>query len=195
MKLPDLKEKILKDKRIFIIEGIAGAGKDTLQKKLKTYYEKKGFAVYDFCEEELLFSWKHFWIKNLDLLKIEYMHRVLDCCIDLIKDPNNLIILNRFHITYPLMAKFDKKAKEKYDLLITRLQNLPVHIFIGTLPSTKIEKRSAHNERKGKMWIAHRKKRLEHSGFKTLKQLYTSEQEKVFSAAKKQGINYSTFDI
>ena len=185
----------IKNKRIIIIEGIAGSGKSTFQKQFAQDYNKKGFLVYTFLEGELLFSWKHFWIKNIEKYRINYMHSLLDYCIELIKEnPKTIITLNRFHITYAIISKFDKQAKKQYELLIERLKKLPVHIFIGKLSESEIEKKKPHSERKG-IWKIHQQKRLENSKFDSLEELYTTEQKLVFTIAQKQGIPYTIFEL
>lgn len=185
----------IEDKKIIIIEGISGSGKDTFQKQLTDKYNKKGFLVYDFSEEELLFSWKHFWIKNIEKYRIDYMHSLLDYCIELIKkNPKTVIILNRFHITNAIISKFDKQIKKQYHFLIERLKKLPVHIFIGKLSEPEIEKKSLHSERKG-IWEIHQQKRIENSKFNSLQELYKAEQKAVFTIAQKQGIPYTIFEL
>lgn len=198
MRLESLNESmdLVRENRIFIIEGVAGSGKDTFVNILKKQLGEKGCLVYDFSEGELLFSWKHFWIKGIDILKIKYLHSLLDYCEELIKDnPKTTIIFNRFHITYPLVSKYNKEAKLLYDRLINRLQNLPVHIFIGILTKEDIEKRASHSERKDKIWGLHQQKRLKFKKVDSLLELYTKEQEEIFKMVQKQGIPYSFFGV
>ena len=179
--------------RIIIIEGIAGSGKDTFQKNLAEHSAKGGFIVYSFSEEELLFSWKHYWINNMESHRIRFLHSLLDYCEELIENPKVVVILNRFHITYAIFSKFEKKAKKLYDRLVWRLSNLPVQIFVGKLSEENIGKRALHPERNDIVWRMHQDKRLQVSGFGTLTELYKEEQKTIFTIAEKQGIPYSIF--
>jgi len=186
----------LGNKRIIIIEGIAGSGKDTFQKQLSDHYTQKGFIVYNFSEEELLFSWKHFWIKNIEMHRIHYLHSLLDYCVKLIKEnPKTIITLNRFHITYAIFSKFNRKAKKLYDVLMKRLRKLPVHIFIGKLEEREIQKRALHSERKEKIWKIHQKKRLKEFKFDSLLELYKAEQNIILKIAQKQKIPFSFIKV
>jgi thymidylate kinase len=186
----------IKDVRIFIIEGIAGSGKDTFQKNLSKYFDKNNFLVYTFSEEELLFSWKHFWIKNMEIYRINYFHSLLDYCEELINENRrNVIVLNRFHITYAIFSKYNQKTKKLYEKLVNRLKNLPVHIFIGKLSLDKIEQRARHPERKEKIWRIHQQKRVKLANVKSLAELYKNEQEIIFKIAQKQRIPYSIFEL
>lgn len=186
----------VKDARIFIVEGIAGSGKDTIQQELSTYFNKNNFLVYNFTEEELLFSWKHFWIKNMETHRIKYLHSLLDYCEELIRgSQKTVVILNRFHITYAIFSRYKKEAKDLYDKLVERLKSLPVHIFIGKLDLNEIEKRANHSERKEEIWRIHQQKRIKWANVNSLFELYKNEQETVFKIAKKQGIPYSFFEL
>jgi len=186
----------IKNNRIFIIEGVAGSGKDTAQNELSKYFDKNNLLVYSFSEEELLFSWKHFWIENMEMHRIKYLHSLLDYCKKLIKeDTKTAIVFNRFHITYAIFSKYNNQAKKLYDTLISRLQSLPVHIFIGKIGMNEIEKRASHSERKEKIWRIHQQKRINSAEVNSLYELYKNEQETVFKIAKKQKIPYSIFEF
>ncbi|HLD06904.1 MAG TPA: hypothetical protein VJC16_05215 [Candidatus Nanoarchaeia archaeon] len=185
-----------KDKRIIIIEGIAGSGKNTIQERIKDRYNQEKFRVYDFSEEDLLFSWKHFWIENMEMHRIRYLHSLLDYCEKLIDGhTKTVIILNRFHITYAIVSEYRKEAKKLYDRLVDRLRGLPVHIFIGRLGLEDIEKRASHSERKDEIWRIHQQKRIKRSNVRSLSELYKNEQEAIFKIAEKQGIPYSVFEF
>lgn len=182
--------------RIFIFEGIAGSGKDTIQNELIEYFNKNNFLVYAFSEEELLFSWKHFWIKNIDMLRIQYLHSLLDYCEELLeKNEKTVVILNRFHITCAITSRYNDKPKKLYDKLIDRLRYLPVHTFIGKLSLDNIERRASHSERKEEIWRIHQQKRIRWANARSLFELYKDEQETAFKIIEEQGIPYSIFEL
>ena len=178
------------DERIIIIEGISGSGKDTLQKKLTDEYSEKGFIVYSFKEEELLYSWKHLWVENLDIIRIKYWHLLLSHFEELLEDEKTIIILNRFHISFKVFAKFDDEIKKEYFSLVKRLETFPIKIMILNVDEEEIEKRSAHVERKETIFQIHRKKRLEKAKVQTFKELYEKEQKEYVRIAEKQGLPY-----
>src|SRR5438270_11880999 len=93
------------DINIFIIEGIAGAGKNTLHQHIKESLSDQ--LVYDYPEEELLCSWKHVFINNINQLRLEFMSNFLDYCRDILsKNPKAIFILNRFHISHYIFCTF-----------------------------------------------------------------------------------------
>ena len=106
--------------KVFIIEGIAGAGKDTLHSDMLK--QLKGKNIYDFREEELLFSWKHAWINNIQDIRLRYMDKVVDYIEEVLKqDDKAVFILNRFHISLIILAeKFDAKLPKGYNKFIKR---------------------------------------------------------------------------
>lgn len=180
-----------KKSRIFIIEGIPGAGKTTFHDRLKNKLKDK--LVYDFTEEELLFGWKHVWIKDVEKIRLKFMNRILDYCEKIIKEiKNSVFILNRFHITfYILTIIMNKKISREYEHLIKRIEKLPVHIYVPILGPNQIEERASHHERKEKIWKLHLQKRLETAGFSKIKDLYVWEQGMMLRLLKEQKIPYS----
>jgi len=179
-----------KENRVFIIEGIAGSGKTTFHNQLKNKLKNK--IIYDFAEEELLFSWKHAWIKDIGKIRLNFMNKLLDYIEKILKqDPNAVFILNRFHLTYPRVTDMNKNMLNKYNKLIQRLKKLPVHIYVPILKKHEIEERASHKERKDKVWQLHMQKRLKQRGFSNLTDMYVCEQNKILNFLKKQKIPYS----
>jgi len=190
--LPDLGEN-----RIIVIEGIAGAGKDTIQSYLAEEYTKKGYLVYSFSEDELLFSWKHAWMKGIEEMRLDFMNYILDYCEKTLKENQKVVfILNRFHVSFSILAKFmDENISRRYNQLIERIKSMPVYVCVPTLEKHQIEARSSHKERKEKAWTAHQQKRLETRGFNNLTEMYVWEQNQVLKLLKEQGIPYSLLKI
>ncbi|MBU0472412.1 MAG: AAA family ATPase [Nanoarchaeota archaeon] len=186
---------IPKNVSIFIIEGIPGSGKSTLHKDLIS--KLKGRIIYDFEEEELLFSWKHAWIEGIQDLRLEFMNKMLDYCEKVIKENSaSVFIFNRFHVSLVILSTaINQEHPKGYDALIKRLREMPVHIFVPVLEPENIHQRSSHKERTEKIWELHKKKRLETRGFSNLKDMYVWEQNKIFELLKSQKIPYSTLKI
>jgi tRNA uridine 5-carbamoylmethylation protein Kti12 len=171
---------------IYIIEGIPGSGKDAFSKKLEKQFKK----VYSYSEEDLLFSWKHFFLPDIEKIRIKFMHRFLDYVSKL----DGVVILNRFHISFAVHSPYNASVKKDYDRLIERLKKMDCKVYIGTLEEGEISRKSSHIER-GKMWKRHLTRRLESSEFDTLEDHYMDEQEKVLRLAEKQGIPFKTFSM
>jgi len=183
--------------RLFIIEGIAGSGKSTFHNQLKSELEERGFLIYDFSEEELLFSWKHAWIKGIEEVRLDYMNRLLDYCKEILDStPSSAFIFSRFHISFDVLAvKTSPKTTKRYKKLIQRVKEMPAHIYVPVLDEHEIEDRCIHSERSDKTWRMHLGRRLETRGFSRLKDMYVWEQDRILSLLKAQGISYTTLRI
>lgn len=186
--------------RIFIIEGVAGSGKSTLQTNLQE--KLKNRLVYTYKEEELLFSWKHAWISGIESLRLDFMEKFLDYCEQiLLKNKNAVFVLDRFHITFFYLViqhkgktVMDEGMKKRYAALIARLKKLPVHIYVPLLRPEEIEERSSHKERKEEAWALHLQKRLSTTGFNSLQEMYIDTQRIIKECLEQQDIPFTLLD-
>lgn len=181
--------------RIFILEGIAGAGKNTLQAELKKRFEGK--VIWDFPEEELLFNWKHMWLKDLEEERLSLYHKVLDHAEDMLaKDPESIFIFNRFHISWRLFATSEKpEIIAEYERLLARLKSLPVLTLIPTMDDSLIESRSIHKERLDPIWKMYLDRKLKLFQCTDLIELYSKEQKRLLALAETQGVPYQTLTV
>ena len=178
--------------RLIIIEGIAGSGKTTLLNELTDDFLKRGFKVF-FVNDIETFSWKFMTLNKIESIRIELLLSLLEKIESMLHDEKMIVILDRFHITFALYSKYNRKVERKYDLLISKLKKMKPLLLIGFLNENKITKRVVHKERKDptwNMWLELKKKLF---GFDNLKDLYIEEQKKVFKIAKAQGIPYNKF--
>jgi len=178
---------IIENRKIIIIEGIAGAGKTTLKNSLRQYLKNK--KLYEFSEEELLLGWKHIYIPGISMLRLEYLNLVLDYIEEKLKiDKKVVFILERFHISTLIFENsMPSDFMRKYSRLLARLQRLPVYIIIPYLKPAEIADRSLHSER-SEQWRDYLSEKLKFRQYSDLETLYTAEQKKVFEIAKKQKI-------
>lgn len=181
--------------RIFIVEGIAGSGKNTLIQQLKQKLSNK--QIYDYSEEELLFSWKHAWIPNIDELRLIFLKTFLDYCEQILSDKSDSVfILNRFHITYKIFQSINNdENNDRYNLILEKLKKLQAVVLVLVIDDKLIESRSVHSERTDPIWQIHLKKRLKQKGYKTLTELYSQEQKNIISLLKEQGLAYQLMNI
>lgn len=184
--------------RIFILEGIPGAGKDTLQKELKQKLNEAGKLIFDFEEGELLFSWKHGWIKDVMCMRLTFYENFLSYCEEIFAEhPNAVFILNRFHISWWLLFRDfnNQDLVDRYKQVIERLRSLSAFVFVPLLEESVIEARSSHRERIDPIWKLHLDKRLKWSGFSSLTEMWSHDQRKILDLLKDQGLAYQTLDI
>jgi thymidylate kinase len=178
------------DSRVFIIEGIPGSGKDTLQEYLKE--KLKGRDVYDYSEGELLHSWKHFPIEGILKFRVKFERLFVKYLKDIVsRDENAVFLLNRFHLsTYASIVVRQPELEKEYDETVKVLRTLPVHIFILQLDENEIEKRSLHSERSS-VWQKVHQQMITKDGFRNRLEKYVSQQRLIIEAAKRQQIPYS----
>ena len=172
--------------RLFIIEGIAGAGKNTLHHILKEQLADR--LVYDFAEEELLFTWKQAWIPNIDEMRLYFFENLLSYCEQCLQEnPDAVFILNRFHISYTIFHSQDTVEKQKrYSKLLERIRKIGAWVYVPLLDESEIEQRSIHSERTNPIWRQHLQKRLTERGYTNLREMYTVEQNTIRELLKTQ---------
>jgi thymidylate kinase len=183
-------KKILLDSRVLIIEGIAGSGKDTFQKHLKSRLRSR--VVYDYSEGELLLSWNQRPIKDIFKLQVRLMRNFIDYVADTInRDDRAVFLLNRFHLsTYTMGVTEQPNLEREYNIVLRKLRTLPAHIFILQLMENEIESRSAHPER-GTAWHKFQQHILEREGFQSFVKRNTLLQKAMVETAIRQQIPFS----
>jgi thymidylate kinase len=183
-------KKILLDSRVLIIEGIAGSGKDTFQKYLKSRLRSR--VVYDYSEGELLLSWNQRPIKDIFKLQVRLMRNFIDYVADTInRDDRAVFLLNRFHLsTYTMGVTEQPNLEREYNIILRKLRTLPAHIFILQLMENEIESRSAHPER-GTAWRKFQQHVLEREGFQSFVKRNTLLQKAMVETAIRQQIPFS----
>jgi thymidylate kinase len=183
-------ERAALDSRVLIIEGIAGSGKDTFQKYLKS--KLRGRVVYEYSEGELLLSWNQRPIKDIFKLQVRLMKNFLDYVADTIKgDETTVFLLNRFHLsTYTMGVTEQPKLEREYNIVLKKLRTLPTHVFILQLMENEIESRSAHPER-GAAWHKFQQHILKREGFQSFLKRNVLLQKAMVDTAIRQQIPFS----
>jgi len=184
-------DKIALNSRIFIIEGISGSGKDTLQ-----IYLNKTFAelnVYDYSEGDVLHSWKQLQIDGISELRVKLMKYFVKYMRDILdRDENAVFLLNRFHLsTYASTIIDHPELEDEYGQIINGLRALPVHILVLQLDENEIEQRSLHPERSG-AWRKFQEQIVQKHGFRERLQ---RQQTLILQTAKQQQIPYSIIKL
>ena len=184
--------KILSSSRIIVLEGIAGSGKDTFQKYLKSRLRDR--VVYDYSEGELLLSWNQLQIKGIRRLRVRFMRFFVNYVRDILtQDENAVFLLNRFHLSaYVMTILKEPKLEAEYNAIINVLRTLSVHVFILQLDENEIEKRSLHPERSG-AWEKFQHQIVKKDGFRDRVERYIWQQRLMLAAAERQQIPYSVF--
>ncbi len=188
---PYFLKKLRAGSRVFIIEGISGSGKDTLQ---KCWSQKlKGRVVHDYSEGEVLHSWKHLQIRGIPELRVKLMKLfVYHVKNTVARDEEAIFLFNRFHLsTYASTIVQQPSLGREYEEMIDILRTLPVHVFILQLDDSEIEKRSLHPERSN----AWRKFQQQIVAKHSFRQRLEEQQRLILEAAKIQQIPYSVMKV
>lgn len=181
--------------KIVVLEGVPGAGKNTVQEHIMEHFKDK--LIYLFNEEDLLFSWKHGWIPNIDEMRLSLYENFLTYCEQVTTENDDaLFIVNRFHISYKLFTKLaDGESQERYNNILNRLKSLLAFVVVPMLPDEHIETRASHVERVDPIWQNHLNKRLEQKGFKTLYDMYSAEQVIIKGILEEQKIPFTLINV
>lgn len=183
-------DNILSSSRIIILEGIAGSGKDTFQKYLKSKLRHRD--VYDFSEGELLLSWNQRPIKDIFKLQVRLMKNFIAYAADTInRDDRAVFLLNRFHLsTYTMGITEQPSLEREYNIVLRTLRSLQTHVFIMHLLDSEIEARSSHPER-GPAWHRFQQHILEREGFQDFVKRNALLQKAMVATAIRQQIPFS----
>jgi hypothetical protein len=186
-------EKIARQSRVLIIEGISGSGKDTFQRYVKSKLRSR--VVHDYSEGELLWSWKHQQIKDIFKMQIRLMRNFLDyVSVTLARDEKAIFLLNRFHLsTYTMYATGitqQPTVEREYNMVIKALRALPTHVFVLLLMESEMEARSSHPER-GIAWRIYQQNVLKREGFGNVVKRNVSLQKAMVEMAIRQNIPFS----
>jgi len=174
--------------RIYIVEGIPGSGKDTIAGSLN-----EGFAhelCYTYSEEAVLCGWQHYWLRDVDEIRMQLAESLLDYVETTLHEaPNARFVFNRFHLSINVLSH-PFRPTGRYVRLIERLANLPMKLMLPVLQRDEVEQRCAHVERKSLAWRRHLRLRIEASPFDSIADVYWAQQNEFVALAEAQGLPF-----
>lgn len=170
---------------IIVIEGIPGAGKTTLQERLRQDVHDRPVHVY--AEEALLFHWTHTWIPGIQALRLALMERILDHVEAVLHEtPDALFVLTRFHLSHVLLG--GDAGDPRYLQVIDRLAALGAQAWVPMVAEAEIAARAAHPERRDPRWQAHLQRRLAVEGHADLTTMYMRYQQDIRAMLARQPV-------
>ena len=171
--------------KLIIIEGISGSGKTNLMKEIINSNTNR--KIISYSEGELLCSWRHAWVDNIEHLRLELMHKLLDY-IKENDNKNELFILDRFHLSailIPIITKgIDLRNDKRYLDLIDKLRSVEA---LTLITKSKTIGNFPHPERDA-VWQEHMKKRITWGKFKNHFDMAMWEENEIFNLAKDLGL-------
>lgn len=188
--------KIPASSKIIVIEGIPGSGKTTFQQHIVKLLGQAGRLVYEFNEEDLLFSWKHAWLPHIDKMRLELYRSILMHVEETTnRDPQAIFVLDRFHVSLLFYSIGDVGQSDQYKEILNNLKTFNTQIFILVVSDQNIAQRAFHFERKNPLWQKHLSKRLQSRGFEEIGDMYKDEQVQVAKIVKEHGITHSFVEM
>src|SRR4051794_31720054 len=153
---------------IYIVEGVAGSGKDTLCSQIVKSLRPEERRVLVFPEEAVLATWLYYFVPGIHEVRLDlterlvaYMHETLA------QDPDAAFVLNRFHVSHAVWRaelKADAALESRHQSLVESMRSLPLRIFQTLLPEATADARASHLERRDRAWEAFLAQRVAYHG-------------------------------
>lgn len=172
---------------VLVIEGIPGAGKTTLQERLR--HQARDRMTHVYSEEALLFHWMHAWIPGIQSLRLQVLQQMLAHIeATLADDPAALFLLTRFHLSHALLGgDADSPA---YRQVLAQLAALGAEVWVPVVPAADIAARAMHVERADPLWKVLQTRRLVHEGHADFGAMYRYYQDRLLALLEQQPLAY-----
>jgi hypothetical protein len=182
---------------IYVIEGVAGSGKDTLCSQLVQALGPESRRVLVFPEEAMLASWLHYFVPGIHDQRLDLADRLLDYTGDLLeRDPEAAFVFNRFHVSYAVWRReHGVNLDDRHEHLIARLKQLPVLIVQAMLPQEDADTRSSHVERREVAWQRFLEDRIAFHGQATAGESYLAQQAVVSTIIERDGLANQQIEV
>lgn len=185
---------------IYIVEGVAGSGKDTLCGQIVKSLRPEERRVLVFPEEAILATWLFYFVPGihdtrLDLTErlVAYMHETIA------QDPDTAFVVNRFHVSHAVWRaelKADRQdLEQRHRRLVDSMRSLPLRMFQTLLPEANADARASHLERHDRAWEAFLAQRVAYHGEASAGQSYLSQQEAMTAVLRRDGLPYRAVEV
>jgi hypothetical protein len=184
---------------IYIVEGVAGSGKDRLVQALLAALQPAHRRVYAFTEDAVLASWMHYRVPDIHELRLKLAASLLERVREEVdEDPDVTYVFNRFHISYAVW-RWECGVAEGYRSqhleLVDQLRTWRPRILHPVLDPATIEARSRHGERQDLAWQEFLAWRTEHLRSATPGASYLAQQEEMQRLLEADGLPYRTVHV
>ena len=141
---------------IYIIEGVAGSGKDTLCDQIVRSLQPEERRVLVFSEEAVLATWLYYFVPGIHELRLDLVERLLDHAEAVLsRDPDAAFVFNRLHVSHAVWRQehnADPALEERHRSVVRALAALPVQIFQAVIGEDEAVSRTSHIERRELAW-------------------------------------------
>ena len=179
---------------IYIVEGVAGSGKDTLCAQIVKSLNPEERRVLVFPEEAVLATWLYYFVSGIHEIRLDltdrlvaYMHETLA------QDPDAAFVLNRFHVSHAVWRaelNADAALESRHQRLVESMRSLPLRIFQTLLPKANADARASHLERRDRAWEAFLAQRVAFHGEASAGQSYLSQQDAMSAVLERDGLPF-----
>jgi thymidylate kinase len=184
---------------IYIVEGVAGSGKDTLVKQLVDGLHPDERCVHAFDEEAVLASWIHNQLPGIHRIRLDLASSIVERIRDeLAADDGAVFVFNRFHVSYAAWRDdygLGEIFQARHEELVSALRALPVRILLAVLDPDEVEARSRHSERRGVAWRRFLAWRTSHFGFSSPGAVFEAQQKTMRRILEQDGLPYRTVRV
>ena len=190
---------------VYVVEGIAGSGKDTYIRGLLSHLAHDDRTIYTFDEASILFSWKHYYLPDIDRLRLAVLQSVVPYVQTIFEaEPTAVFVFDRFHVSFlahallrtpPPQPSLLAELEAGYAGLVEALRQLPLRISLALLEPHEIEFRTAHPERTDPAWRSFLAKRVAESRHGSVAELWAEQQETMLRLLEQDGLPYETVRV
>jgi thymidylate kinase len=179
---------------VYVVEGVAGSGKDTLCSQIVRSLQPEERRVLQFPEEAMLATWLYYFVEGIHELRLDlaerlvaYMHETLA------QDPDAAFVLNRFHVSFAVWRaelRADAALEQRHQRLVESMRSLPLRILQTMLPEANADARASHVERRDRAWEAFLAQRVAFHSEASAGQSYLSQQGAMSAVLSRDGLPY-----
>ena len=179
---------------VYIVEGVAGSGKDTLTSQLLDWLRPAERHVQAFPEEAVLASWLHYFVPGIHESRLDLTGRLLDHVeASLEREPDTVFVFNRFHVSHAVWRaemQAPTELERRHEALVARFSKLPVLILQTVVEPSNAETRTSHLEREEVAWHRFLERRLETHAQASVGASYLEQQDAMTRILERDRLPY-----
>jgi hypothetical protein len=179
---------------LYVVEGVAGSGKDTLCRQLISTLRPSERRVLAFSEDAVLATWLHYFVPGIHQLRLDLADRLVDYFRDLLdREPDAAVVLNRFHVSFAVWRQelhAPPELEARHERLVDAMGGLPLRIFQTVLPEAGADQRTSHEERGEVAWQRFLEERVAYHGHASSGQSYLAQQSRMTEILERDGLPY-----
>lgn len=186
--------------RVYVIEGVAGSGKDTLARQLVAALQPDVRPVLVWDETAVLASWHHYYLPGIDTLRLDLTESLAGHMeATLAQQPDTVFVFNRLHVSHAVWRAEKHAAtpelEARHDRVVQRLAALGTLVLHPVLDISSLEERTSHNERQEAAWRAFLQRRAADMGSPSPGQMYGDQQAAMQRVLARDGLPWRALNV